>query len=308
MSDVPIETGTGDIPQEPLTVNPSARLAEISDLRTLREQSGSSPVAEGVSPDGAPADDGADIREQAIPRGRFDEVIQQKNAAEQQAAQYATMLQQAQSLITQQQQNLNPAPGNPPGTAGPEPQLPQLPNMDDPAVVKELQTKVANGGVTELVKLVQQVVQAEAAPVVLQMQQGWQNQFAPVQQTLAQQAVDSYTQQEITRDPSFSGTEQTFRNYVSTALQRNPGLALNAETLGVIAYVARRHPQQPGLAPSLPAAAPTVPFMEQPGSAAVLQNTGQAPVRLSAEQQKAARGFNMTDAGYSDAIKRLNNG
>lgn len=311
-------------PQEQ-TVKRNPTLPEISALQQYREREASSANAQGKATDGQPAVEGEQQREQYIPRDRFDQVNEQKNQYQQQVQQMQAMLQQ---FMMQQQQHQASTPAQHPGgmvNPAVEQQQqagPKLPDFNDPEVAKEWQNKIANGGVKELVQLMQQVVEATGAPLLQQFQQQIQQQLTPLQRSILSQTADRYAQQRSQSDPAFQQVRPYFEKYLEEAVTRNPGIQLNEATLSTIEHVARLQAQQvsqqyggmgmggfnPQLGfqqPNYQAPQSNPPFTERPGAAS---NLGQqkTSVTLTPQQRAAARGFGMTDEQYAARLREMN--
>ena len=304
------------------------RLPEISALKQYREREASSANAQGQAKEGQPAQEGEQQREPYIPRERFDQVNQRMQQAEQQAQQMQTMLQQF--MYQQQQAQRTPPPqhmGGMVNTAQPaapqQPTGPQMPDFNDPKVVKDWQNKIANGGVKELVGLIQNVVEATGQPLLQQFQQQINQQISPIRDSFVRQQADSYSTQRSQQDPAFQQVRPYFDRFVQEAVQRNPGIQLNQATLSTIEHVAKMQQQQDAQQyggfnpymgqmggfpqPQFQQQAPSAPFTERPGAAANLGQQRQT-VQLSPQERAAARGFGMTDEQWAARKRLINNG
>lgn len=248
----------------------------------------------------------ADQREQAIPRPRFDEVIEQKNQYQQQVQ--ALQAQLAQMQQAQQATGMQGAPAQPQGYAAPTysgmqgaapQQAPsQVPDFNDPAVQKQWRDKIANNPVTGLREFVSLLIQAEGTPLLQQFQQQILGQITPIQQTFVQQQLSSYETSRAQSDPTFQQVAPTFRQLAVTAQQR--GFALTPQTLQAIEGIARAQAGVPFGAPPAPAQAP---FSERPGGGTQL---GQSSTpTLTAEQRDMARRFGMSEQEWAASYASL---
>lgn len=302
---------------QPQTEKRNPTLPEISALKQYREREASSANAQGQVREGQPAQEGSQQREGFIPRDRFDQVNQQKNEYQQQLQQMQGMLQQ---FMMQQQQAQRTPPalhsGGMVNTAQPAPQPqptgPQLPDFTNPTVAKEWQNKIANGGVKELVGLIQQVVEATGQPLLQQFQQQINQQISPIRDSFVRQQAESYSTSRAQQDPAFQQVRPYFERFVQEAVQRNPGIQLNQQTLSTIEHVARLQQQQEaqqyggfnpfmgqmGGFPQFQPQQPAAPFTERPGAAANLGQQRQT-VSLTPAERQVARGFGMTDEQYA---------
>jgi hypothetical protein len=312
---------TSSTPAEDKTVNQQAGLAssdEISSLARYRaqQQKGSSPSAQPqtaggeASPEtGAAQAQPSDNREQFIPRHRFDEVNAQRNQYAQQLqalqAQLA-MYQQAQGITGMQGQlgHFQQAPAQPTVTGmanSPQAQasqVPQIPDFNDPAVVREWRDRIANNPVTGLRDFVSLLIRAEGVPLLEQFRQQITSQLTPLQQTFVQQQLTSYAQSRAS-DPQFTAIQPIFNQLVQQAVQR--GYQLTPQVLSTIEHIARVQAPQYGI--TLPAS-DQAPFTERPGSGGQGFPAPEMP-QLTPMQEAMARRFGMTPAEYARRLKEI---
>lgn len=324
------EAETGSQPAtapQPTTENQAAtrNAGEISSLANYmarRKDSSSSAPEQSKAGEGAPnaaaTQPPQDNREQFIPRSRFDEVLNERNALRQQQQQ-APQAPQAQQPQEWQQPQQAPAPQlntgmqnvpqwqppqqgfqSPTGMVGQQ-QAPQqaqrpanVPDFSDANVQKEWRTKIANNPVTGLREFVSLLIQAEGAPLLEQFRQQITSQITPLQQSFVQQQLTSYTSHRQQSDPTFAQIAPAFNQLVAQAQQR--GYQLTPQTLQAIEGIAR---SQSGHLYAPAPQAPQVPFTEAPGSSGSFGQPSEPT--LTNEQLAMAKRFNMTPAEYAAA-------
>lgn len=314
------ETGTppATAPQPP-TENQAPRDAgEISSFAryvAARQASSAADAKQPAAGEGAPsnaqpsqsAPSNQPDREQFIPRSRFDEVLQERNALRQMAQTpppqntgYAPQANNTGMQVPPPVQQYQPQGfQSPTGMVGQyaQPQQPQgasTPDFTNPDVQKEWQAKIAKNPVTGLREFVSLLIQTEGGPLLEQFRQQISQQVAPLQQSYLQQQLSTYTTQRQQADPSFGQVAPTFNQLVSQAVQR--GYQLNPQVLQAIEGIARAQSGQ------LSAPAPRqVPFSEAPGGTGSFGEASEP--NLTPEQLTFAKRFDMTPAEYAASLR-----
>jgi hypothetical protein len=298
---VSIENGSApSADQQTSTVNQASQGLGATSLHGYLDSQATSSIAGAAQQQAgvaSPDTGGNDNREQYIPRSRFDEVNTQKNLAQQQAQilQQQLQLYQQQLAQGQQAQSVTGMQGQqtPPQAQGQR----NIPDFNDPGVQREWRNKIADNPVTGLREFVSLLIQAEGAPMLQQVQSTILSQVQPIQQTIAHQQIQSYTQSRSQADPSFGRVKPVFENLVAQAVQR--GYMPNGQLLQAIEGIARA---QTGLFNSS-AGTPQAPYTERPGGTG---SFGQpATPNLSPLERQIAQRFGMSETEYAQYRSRV---
>lgn len=286
---------------------------QISALNRYREQGSSS--ASSAQNDGQPKDGessantGSDGREQFIPRSRFDQVNEQRNQFQQEAAQAQQQLIALQQQMLQQQMQPNPT-----GMVGapPAPQAPAF-NPNDPEFQERWRKRLADNPIQGMAEFMQEFLQHTGTPMIEQLRSEIMGQVQPLRDGYVSQQVQQYAQQRAAQDPSFQQVAPHLQQVVSQALSQRPDLQLNGQTLQVLEQIARVNASQqqfglqPGYGMQTPVApiAPTAPFTERPGQPQA--NTGPQDAPITPEIRAMAARFRMDPQQYANAQREMNN-
>lgn len=302
-------------PQAPATPteNPKPTVpTEISSLARHREQlqRASSARAEQKETGGEPQpnvgqqEPSKPEREPYIPRDRFDEVLRQRDAFQQQLTQMQQMMQQAQQpqmgptgMMQPPQQHLNP----PQQQQQVQSFLDQV--MKDPAAKQQWQKRIANEGITALAEFVTKTIEDRGRPLLEEYSRSINDRITPLQQSLLRQQISSYANQKAS-DPEFQVARPMFEQLVNTAVQRGYDVT-NPQVLSTIEFLAKQQARQfaPPATPQQPMQQ-VAPFSERPGSSS--QPFPKPAYRaLTPQEQAMANRFNLTPQQYIDSLRAM---
>ena len=178
----------------------------------------------------------------------------------------------------------------------------ELPDFNDPSVIKEWREKIANNPVTGLRDFISVMIRAEGAPLLEQFRSQITSQLSPIQQQFVGQQINSYAQQRA-QDPSFAAIQPVFQQLAQRAVQQ--GYQLTPQVLSTIEHIATLQAPQMGVqVPQPQAQQQHAPFTERPGSGGQGFPQQEQPT-LSPEQKMMAQRFGMSPAQYAAKLREI---
>lgn len=239
-------------------------------------------------------------REPYIPRGRFDEVLKQRDTLQQQVQQFQEYVQRQQAQA--QQQGMAQSQGL---TQQQQTQVSSFLDQvtKDPNQKKEWQRRITNEGVGALAEFVVKAIEDRGRPLLDQYTREINARITPLQRSLVTQQVNSYASQRQS-DPEFAVARPMFNQLVSTAANRGYDVT-NPQVLSTIEYLARQQTRQYSPQRQAPAQMPqVVPFSERPGNSG--QGFGRPNSRQLTPQEAAmAQRFNMSPEQYLGSLRSM---